>query len=78
MPQGPAILASIDVLVAGPYLREAGAGRGLLGSANQRIHLLTDRYKPGEFASLPRCEVIVHRDGTVTLSGIAPYLASHA
>ena len=72
MPQGPSILGSIDVLIAGPYLAAKHHGRGLLGSVNQHIHLLTTRYQPGDFTALPNREVILHRDGSITLSGIAP------
>jgi len=72
IPRGPAILDCIDVLVAGPYIQALHSGQGLVGSANQRIHLLTGRYTLAGFASLPRREVILHRDGTLTLSGIAP------
>ena len=66
------MLANIDVLIAGPYVEARHLGRGLLGSANQRLHLLTSRYKLTDFAALPTREVILHRDGTVTVSGIDP------
>jgi anaerobic ribonucleoside-triphosphate reductase activating protein len=68
-PQGPEILACLDVLIAGPYVQALHTGRGLLGSANQRIHLLTSRYGPGDFAALPTAEIILHRDGSMTVSG---------
>lgn len=68
-PHGPRILSLVDVLVAGPYRRELHLGAGLLGSSNQRLHLLTPRYRPADFAALPPCEVILHRDGSVTISG---------
>jgi anaerobic ribonucleoside-triphosphate reductase activating protein len=72
LPRGAEILANIDVLIAGPYVEARHLGRGLLGSANQRLHLLTSLYKLTDFAALPNCEVILHRDGTVTVSGVAP------
>jgi anaerobic ribonucleoside-triphosphate reductase activating protein len=72
MPRAAAALGCIDVLVAGRYAASHGLGAGLLGSANQSIHLLTGRYRPGDFARLPRREVILLRDGSITLSGIAP------
>jgi anaerobic ribonucleoside-triphosphate reductase activating protein len=70
-PQGPEILACLDVLIAGPYLHALHAGRGLLGSANQRIHLLTSRHHITDFDSLPAREIILHRDGTLTITGFA-------
>lgn len=73
MPHGPEILAAIDVLVAGPYIREQHLGHGLLGSTNQRLHLLTDRYQLGDFSQLPHGEVIIHRDGTMTVTGFAVF-----
>ncbi|MBI3800395.1 MAG: radical SAM protein [Deltaproteobacteria bacterium] len=73
MPLGPTILASIDVLVAGPYVREQHSGRGLLGSTNQHLHLLTSRYQPSDFTRLPRREIILHRDGTMTVTGFAVF-----
>ena len=72
MPLGPAILSSLDVLVDGPYLQSRHLGRGLLGSSNQRIHFLTPRYTPADFQNLPRGEIILHRDGSITLSGVNP------
>jgi anaerobic ribonucleoside-triphosphate reductase activating protein len=71
LPLDPETLASIDVFIAGPYRRSRRAGRELLGSANQRIHLLPSRYAPVTFATVPGYEVILHRDRTVTLSAIA-------
>jgi len=73
LPLGPQVLSQVDALVAGPYDRTKQLGRGLLGSANQRLHLLTERHTQGDFHDVPGREVIVHRDGTVTISGIAPW-----
>ena len=72
MPLGTAILAEIDALIAGRYVASKRTTRGLLGSSNQRIHLLTDRYREADLAGVPPREVILHRDGSVTRSGISP------
>jgi len=69
-PLGPAILAKLDVLVAGRYVQQRHLGRGLLGSANQQIHLLTSRHTLAEFAAIPTGEIILHPDGSITHSGI--------
>jgi anaerobic ribonucleoside-triphosphate reductase activating protein len=40
------LLGLTDILVDGPYLREqAETRRRWIGSANQRVHFLTDRYR---------------------------------
>ena len=46
-PATDALLATTDILVDGPYLRdhpEPMPGRRWVGSGNQRVHFLTDRY----------------------------------
>jgi anaerobic ribonucleoside-triphosphate reductase activating protein len=43
------LLAHIDILVDGPYVRELpDTQRRWIGSTNQRIHFLTDRYCPDD------------------------------
>jgi anaerobic ribonucleoside-triphosphate reductase activating protein len=43
------LLAETDILVDGPYLREQpDTTRRWIGSTNQRIHFLTDRYRPDD------------------------------
>jgi len=71
-PLGPAILAHLDVLIAGRYMQSRHDGRALLGSSNQSIHLLTPRHTLAEFAHIPGTEIILHTDGSYTLTGIAP------
>jgi anaerobic ribonucleoside-triphosphate reductase activating protein len=41
--RAPSLLAEVDAVVAGRYRADLGFGGPLLGSANQRLHLLTDR-----------------------------------
>ncbi len=73
LPLGPAILDHLDVLVAGRYAASRPAGGPLLGSSNQRVHLLTDRYDRADIARVPPRELILHADGSVTVSGVAPW-----
>lgn len=47
MPLGPAVLAHVDVLIPGRYVQTRRLARGLRGSANKTVHLLTDRYTRG-------------------------------
>ena len=43
------LLENTDILVDGPYLRERPEHRRCwIGSANQQIHFLTDRYRPDD------------------------------
>ena len=45
-PAVDALLAHTDILVDGPYVRELpDTARRWIGSTNQRIHFLTDRYR---------------------------------
>jgi len=72
VPLGPAILNHPDVLIAGRYVASRRLAHGLLGSTNQQVHLLTPRHCTAGFACLPNRELILHRDGSVTLSGAGP------
>jgi anaerobic ribonucleoside-triphosphate reductase activating protein len=72
MPLGPKILRHLDVLIAGRFDVAQRLTRGLRGSDNQRVHLLTDRYTMQEIEAAPSAEVHVAPDGTVTVSGIGP------
>jgi hypothetical protein len=73
---GRAVLDVVDVLVAGRYVQSRHLGQMLLGSANQHIHVLTSRYTLRDLAVVPRCEVVLHEDGSFTLSGIDPLKCS--
>lgn len=43
------LLAVIDVLIDGPYVKRLDDGVGLRGSSNQRIHHLTNRLRDSDF-----------------------------
>lgn len=70
-----ALLASTDLLCDGPYLRDlTDAGRPWIGSRNQSIRALTDRYAAdvAELASFrDRLEVRIAPDGTIAVNGWA-------
>lgn len=72
MSHGSAILAELDVLIAGPFMQSVPSSLPLLGSENQKIHFLSDRHNPAEFTQMPRMEVIIHKDGTRTVTGFVP------
>jgi anaerobic ribonucleoside-triphosphate reductase activating protein len=74
-PPGPGVgdlLAQTDVLIDGRYVAARNDGRGLRGSDNQRIHMLTGRlaghYR--ELAGGPRRTEIRLRRGSALLVGV--------
>jgi anaerobic ribonucleoside-triphosphate reductase activating protein len=73
LPLGVSILRHIDVLIAGRYVASRHLPNGLLGSTNQKIHLLTTRYTLAQLNTVPPRELILHRDGTMTASGLSPW-----
>ena len=70
LPGTEEVLRHVDVLIAGRYQKHRHVATGLLGSSNQKIHLLTDRHAIAELECVPTTEAVVHRDGSVTYSGI--------
>jgi anaerobic ribonucleoside-triphosphate reductase activating protein len=70
-----ALLGVTDLLLAGPFLREArDFSRPWVGSANQRFHFLTSRYAHLEeqLTAIPnRLEVRLRPDGRVEINGLA-------
>jgi len=72
LPDGPPILAGVDVLIAGRYDASLRLSRGLRGSSNQTIHLLTDRYGMEELERTPTAEAHIDRSGKIVISGVGP------
>jgi anaerobic ribonucleoside-triphosphate reductase activating protein len=78
IPATGALLACVDVLIAGRYddsqrlALENADERFLRSSANQTVHLLTDRYRMDDLRSVPAAEVIVTVEGEVLMSGVDP------
>jgi anaerobic ribonucleoside-triphosphate reductase activating protein len=70
---GSIILPLVDVLIAGRYVASQHLGDSLLGSANQQVHLLTPRHTPDDFLNLASREIILHGDGSMTITGINPW-----
>ena len=71
LPHAGAILAHLDVVISGRYEVASHVGAGLLGSKNQQLHLLTDRYSEADLKAVPQREAIVHADGSIAWTGIA-------
>ena len=72
LPGGPAVLARLDVLIAGRYVARERLAIGLRGSANQRIQLLTDRYARRDVENTPVAEIRIGPTGDVVLTGVDP------
>jgi anaerobic ribonucleoside-triphosphate reductase activating protein len=72
LPEGPAVLAQLDVLVDGRYVASARRASGLRGSENQQIHLLTSRYRLAEVEATPVAEIRIDPTGAVVLTGVDP------
>lgn len=70
LPEHLALLAVTDVVVTGRYV-EAERTNGLAwrGSANQRLHFLSDRYGPDDLNEVAEVEFHVDKDGTITVTG---------
>jgi hypothetical protein len=62
----------VDVVIAGRYVAAQHLARGLRGSANKTVHLLTDRYTAADLEATPEAEIILRPDGQVFVSGIDP------
>ena len=70
MPLDPAILSHTDMLIAGRYEHAHHMDNNLLASENQKLHFLTSSYAPRDLHLLPATEVIVHKDGSITVTGL--------
>ena len=60
------------MLIDGRYVASERLATGLRGSANQRIHLLTERYTLAEVEATPVAEIRIAPDGSVVLTGVDP------
>ena len=69
---GADVLARLDVLIDGRYVASERLARGLRGSANQRIHLLSDRYSLADVEATPVAEIRIGPTGEVVLTGVDP------
>lgn len=75
-PGSRALLAVTDLLIDGPYVPELACDLLWRGSANQRLHFLSDRYRPLASRIVGArggpLELIVNTDRTITIVGIPP------
>lgn len=76
-PLGPEILRHVDILVAGPFVQSRPAKEPLLGSANQTVHFLSNRYEVKDLAGVPRLEIRLAADGSLIMSGMQSLSRNH-
>jgi anaerobic ribonucleoside-triphosphate reductase activating protein len=65
------LLATTDIVVDGPYLREQPeTKRRWIGSANQRVHFLSDRHRADDACwKKPNTLELRLADGAITMNG---------
>jgi anaerobic ribonucleoside-triphosphate reductase activating protein len=68
LPEAWAILASLDVLIAGRYDET--------GRVPKTVHLLSPRYSLADIEASPQAEVILRPDGSTVLTGTVPLCPS--
>ncbi|AST90915.1 MULTISPECIES: 4Fe-4S single cluster domain-containing protein [Sutcliffiella] len=70
------LLSATDLFIDGPFeIDKPDKDRPWIGSTNQRIHFLTDRYKSIEnsLKAIPnRLEFYIKSDGTIEANGMVP------
>ena len=67
------LLLCSDIIIDGRYIKELDDGRAYIGSSNQRLHLMTERYKniaPEYYSSYKRKAEIKIQQGKLTLTGV--------
>ncbi|MFA4955236.1 MAG: 4Fe-4S single cluster domain-containing protein [Patescibacteria group bacterium] len=73
------LLAELDVLIDGPFIRAQITDRlPLRGSANQRLHLLTDRHDVADFESSTLEATLDPATGQLVMSGVIDATAARA
>lgn len=70
VPAAPRLLAHLDVLIDGEFIEKLAGCYLWRGSANQRIHLLTNRYSPDVLKRPPAVDVRLE-GGSATAVGTA-------
>jgi anaerobic ribonucleoside-triphosphate reductase activating protein len=64
------LLNLIDVLIDGKYVQYRNDNKGLRGSSNQRVHLLSDRYKNFDFENSQRIQEYYLTDTNLQIVGL--------
>lgn len=69
-PEHRALLNLTDVVVAGRYIdKQRVSGWAWRGSANQRVHFLSERYSLTDMEDVAEVEFHIEKDGTLTVTG---------
>ncbi|MBN2048381.1 MAG: radical SAM protein [Anaerolineaceae bacterium] len=70
VPHADQLLSLIDVLIDGPYIASKNNNRSMFGSANQKVHYLSDRLRFHDFENRNRDVEIRIEDGFGFLIGV--------
>lgn len=66
-------LKCIDVLADGPYVeKQKSFNTPMIGSSNQSLHFLTDRYCNDDFYT-NRIQIKINKEGTMKINGMADF-----
>jgi len=68
-PFGPQLLALLDILIDGPFVREMTANNSLRGSSNQKICFLSGRYGFDDIKTDADSEIIIKPGGEILITG---------
>ena len=66
------MLSHIAALADGAYNKALNTGTGLMGSANQRLHVFKRHERYLDFSSRPRRMQCIDEQGQLFLIGVAP------
>ncbi len=69
-PAWQSLLSITDLLIAGPYRRDIPSTHPLLGSGNQELVFVSDRYRDYDFGRRRAGEFTITPDGNLELSGL--------
>lgn len=72
LPEFNTVKEFTDVLIAGPYKQDLQLQEDLRGSSNKELILFTSFYSQGEFTCIPPVEVLIERNGSLSITGIKP------
>jgi len=68
---GRELIAVLDILIEGLYIRELSNSPGIWPSSeNQKIRVMSKRYTEDDFLNLPETEIIITEQGEVIESGL--------
>jgi len=62
--------ASVDVVIAGPYVESRHLAHALRGSTNKDYLIFSDVFETSDFDGLPESEIVINSEGSIVVTGI--------